>query len=188
MDEVVARVLAAYGGEKIDSVHAYRMEVTVQAKVRRTRAPMVRLFSRPEGRYLDAGKGWRTVPGEKGIQEVHGPLLKSMILQAARFNIPWILAEHRGEVTQLPALKVGKKMTFGLKIPLKPGLEIRLYADPKTALIVYSQAILNTETMKTHFETAYSDFREVGGVLFPHREGNWPRVSTRERRKFRKLP
>ncbi len=36
MDEVVARVLAAYGGEKIDRVHAYRMEVTVQAKVRRT--------------------------------------------------------------------------------------------------------------------------------------------------------
>ncbi len=50
---------------------------------------------------------------------------------------------------------------------------MRLYADPKTARIVYSQAVLNTETIKTHFETAYSDFREVEGILFHHHEENW---------------
>jgi len=186
MDQLVDRILSAYGGKKVDSVHAYRMEGTVEAKMRNTRASMVRLFSRPdrlyvdlayqvnpERRYLDAGKGWRTIPGNKGIREVHGPLLKSMVLQAARSNIPWILAQHREKVTQLPALRVGKNMTFGLRIPLEPGLEIRLYGDPKTALIVYSQAILKSGKINTRFETAYSDFREVGGVLFPHHEENW---------------
>jgi hypothetical protein len=64
-------------------------------------------------------------------------------------------------------------MTIGMQVILEPGLIIRLYADPKTALIVYSQAILNTEKLKTHFETAYSDFREVDGVLFAHHEENW---------------
>ena len=64
-------------------------------------------------------------------------------------------------------------MTMGLQIILEPGLILRLYVDPKTSLILYSQAILNTEKMKTHFETAYSDFRKVDGVLFPYHEENW---------------
>jgi hypothetical protein len=64
-------------------------------------------------------------------------------------------------------------MTIGLQIILDPGLILRLYADPKTARIVYSQAILSTDTIKTHFETVYSDFREVDGILFAHHEENW---------------
>ncbi len=64
-------------------------------------------------------------------------------------------------------------MTIGMQVILEPGLIIRLYADPKTARIVYSQAVLNTETIKTHFETAYSDFREVDEILFAHHEENW---------------
>jgi hypothetical protein len=104
---------------------------------------------------------------------VDGALLKSMILQAARANIPWILADRREAVAQAPAARVGEKMTIGLQIILEPGLILRLYVDPTTSLIVYSQAILNTKTLKTHFETAYSDFREVEGVVFPHHEENW---------------
>ncbi|MCJ7500163.1 hypothetical protein MUP29_07890 [bacterium] len=46
-------------------------------------------------------------------------------------------------------------MTIGLQVLLEPDLFLRLYADPKTARIVYSQAILNTEYLKTHFETVY---------------------------------
>jgi hypothetical protein len=186
MDSLIDRVLSAYGGEKIETVKAYRMEGMVTAKMRQTQGPMVRLFARPdrlyvdlaykstpERRYLDGERGWRTDPRGGGINEVSGPLLKSMTLQAARANIPWVLSEHRKEVTQMPPLKVSEKMTIGMQIILGPGLILRLYADPKTALIVYSQAFLNTETMKTHFETAYSDFNEVHGILFAHHEENW---------------
>jgi hypothetical protein len=186
MDSLVDRILNAYGGEKLDTVKAYRMEGMVTAKMSQTKGEMVRLFARPdrlyvdlaykanpERRYLDRERGWRTDPGGGGIREVDGPLLKSMVLQAARANIPWVLSDHREEVTQIPPLKVGEAMTIGMQVILEPGLIIRLYADPKTALIVYSQAILNTEKLKTHFETAYSDFREVDGVLFAHHEENW---------------
>ena len=186
MDSLVDRVLVAYGGEKPGAVKAYRMEGTVTAKMRKAKGEMVRLFARPdrlyvdlayeakpERRYLDRQRGWRTDPGGGGINEVSGPLLKAMALQAARANIPWILLEQREKVTQAPPLKVGEKMTIGMQIILEPGLIIRMYADPKTARIVYSQAILNTERIKTHFETAYSDFREVDGILFAHHEENW---------------
>ncbi|UCF89223.1 MAG: hypothetical protein JSV70_02985, partial [bacterium] len=61
----------------------------------------------------------------------------------------------------------------GMQIILGPGLVLRLYADPQTARVIYSQAILNAEKINTHFETAYSDFREVDGVLFAHHEENW---------------
>jgi len=186
MDSLVNRVLDAYGGKNLETIQAYRMEGIVTAKMRQTKGSMVRLFARPdrlyvdlaygvkpERRYLDRQRGWRTNPGGRGIREVNGPLLKSMILQAARSNIPWILSEHRERVTQIPPLKVGEGMTIGMQIILEPGLILRLYADPKTARIVYSQAVLNTETIKTHFETAYSDFREVEGVQFAHHEENW---------------
>lgn len=186
MDSLIDRVLAAYGGEKIEAVKAYRMEGTVTAKMRQTDGKMVRLFARPdrlyvdlayrtnpERRFLDKKRGWRTDPGGGGINEVGGHLLKSMVLQAARSNIPWVLSERREDVTQIPPLKVGDRMTIGIEVLLEPGLFLRLYADPRTARIVYSQAILNTETLKTHFETAYSDFREVDGILFAHHEENW---------------
>ena len=186
MDQLIDRVLDAYGGKNLDTVQAYRMEGVVTAMMRQTEGSMVRLFARPdrlyvdlaykvnpERRYLDREKGWRTDPVEGGINEVSGPLLKSMVLQAARSNIPWILSEYREDVTQIPPLKVGEQMTIGMQIILEQGLILRLYADPKTALIIYSQAILNTDTIKTHFETAYSNFREVDGILFAHHEENW---------------
>ena len=186
MDSLIDRVLSAYGGVKLETVAAYQMEGTVTAIMRQTEGKMVRLFARPdrlyvdlayrsnpERRYLNQGRGWRTDPGGGGIKEVGGHLLKSMILQAARSNIPWILSERRDDVTQIPPLKVKDRMTIGLQVLLEPDLFLRLYADPKSARIVYSQAILNTESLKTHFETAYSDFRGVEGVLFPHHEENW---------------
>jgi hypothetical protein len=186
MDSLIDRVLSAYGGIKLDSVKAYRMDGVVTAKMRQTEGSMVRLFARPdrlyvdlayktnpERRFLDKERGWRTDPGGDGIHEVGGHLLKSMVLQAARSNIPWVLSERRDDVTQIPPRKIEDRMTIGLQVLLEPDLFLRLYADPKSARIVFSQAILNTESLKTHFETAYSDFREVEGVLFPHHEENW---------------
>jgi len=186
MDSLIDRVLAAYGGEKLESVKAYRMIGSVTANVRQTQGAMIRIFERPdrlyvdlaykdtpERRFLDKERGWRTDPGGGGIIEVEGHLLKSMVLQAARANIPWLLSEQRDKVTQSPHARVGEKTAIGMQIILGPGLIVRLYVDPQTARIVYSQAILNTETIKTHFETAYSDFKEVGGVLFAFHEENW---------------
>lgn len=186
MDSLIDRILSAYGGKKLETVKAYRIVGRVTARMRRTEGKMVRLLERPnrllvdlaydvnpERRYLDRRQGWRTDPSGSGIREVDGPLLKAMILQAARANIPWILSERRQEVTQIPHLKVGERMAMGMQVILEPGLILRLYAEPGTARVVYSQAILNTEKLKTHFETAYSDFREVDGVLFAHHEENW---------------
>lgn len=186
VDPVIGRVLDAYGGTRLDSVTSYRMEGVVTARMRKTSAEMVRLFARPdrlfvdlayddvpERRYLDGERGWRTDPGGGGMVEVKGHLLKSMTLQAARADIPWILAEQRDRVTPIPPLKVGERMTVGMQIDLEPGLIIRLFADPASGLVLYSQAILDTGTLKTHFETAYSDFREVEGILFAHHEENW---------------
>ncbi len=156
------------------------------AKMRQTEGSMVRLFARPdrlyvdlayavnpERRFLDRGQGWRTDPAGGGIVAVQGHLMKSMVLQAARAGIPWILSERRKDVTSIPPFKVGDRMALGLQVALEPGLTLRLYADPATGLILYSQAVLDAETLKTHFETAYSDFRKVDGVLFPFHEENW---------------
>ena len=53
MDQLVDRVLSAYGGRKIDSVKAYRMDGVVTAKMRQTEGSMIRLFARPDRLHRD---------------------------------------------------------------------------------------------------------------------------------------
>jgi len=176
-------VLAAYGGKAaLDKVKAYRMEGTV-ASVMRGSGALVRTFARPERlkitldypnhpeeRVLDGGKGWRS--DERGtMSPVDGFLLSSMVLQAARANLPWLLDERRATIRLLAAMDGGKLQ--GLEIPLGGGLALTVYADTATGRIVRSSGVLEVPGMKTNFATDYSDFRTVDGILFSFREANF---------------
>ena len=99
-DAIVDRVLATYGGKAaLDKVKAYRMEGSVNSVMRGTGA-LARTFVRPgrlrialdypnhpETRILDAGQGWRS-DGKGNIAPADGFLLTSMVLQAARADLP----------------------------------------------------------------------------------------------------
>jgi len=183
-DELVARVLDAYGGlEALAGVAAYRMEGTVSAAMRKSAGDMVRTFARParlrvelnyptepETRILDGRQGWRTdTSGKTG--PVEGMLLGSMVLQAARANLPWLLDERRGGLTLLPPMDGGR--TAGLELALGEGLSLTVYVDAATGRIFRSTGILAEGGTKTAFTAEYSDFRPVEGVLFAFRERTW---------------
>lgn len=61
----------------------------------------------------------------------------------------------------------------GLEIPVGDGLTLTAYVETATGRIVRSSGVLEAPGMKTNFATDYSDFRMVGGILFPFREGNF---------------
>ncbi len=182
-DAVIDRVFAAYGGRTaLEKVKAYRMEGSVASKMRGDGA-LVRTFARPgrlktaldypnhpEIRILDGGKGWRSEADGK-MPPAEGFLLTSMVLQAARANLPWLLDERRATTKVLPPMEGGKLQ--GLEIPLGQGLTLTVYIDTATGRIVRSSGVLVAPEMKTNFATDYSDFRTVDGILFPFREANF---------------
>lgn len=182
-DALIDSVLAAYGGKAaLAKVKAYRMEGTV-ASVMRGSGALVRTFSRPErlkitldypdhpeARILDGRKGWRS-DGKGNMSPADNFLLTSMVLQAARADLPWLLDDKRTTLKLLAPMDGGKLQ--GLEIPLGEGLTLTVYADTATGRIVRSSGVLDAPGMKTNFATDYSDFRTVDGVLFSFREANF---------------
>jgi len=182
-DAFVDGVIAAYGGKAaLGKAKAYRMEGTVASVMRGTGA-LVRTFARPgrlrialdypghpETRILDGKNGWRS-DGSGKISPAEGFLLTSMVLQAARADLPWLLDERRGTIKLLAPTDGGKLQ--GAEIPLGDGLTLAVYIDNATRRIVRSFGVLVAPGMTTNFATDYSDFRKVDGVLFAFREANF---------------
>ena len=182
-DALIDSVLTEYGGKAaLDKVRAYRMEGTVSS-VMRGNGALMRTFARPdrlkitldypnhpEARILDGGKGWRS-DGKGNMSQADGFLLTSMVLQAARADLPWLLDERRTSLKMLAAMEGGKLQ--GVEIPLGAGLTLTVYIDAATGRIVRSSSVLDAPGMKTNFATDYSDFRTVDGVLFSFKEANF---------------
>jgi zinc protease len=185
VDTLVDQVVAAYGGTAaLAKVSAYRMEGTVDS-VMRGAGPLVRTFARPdrlkisleypghlETRILNGGKGWRSDAKGKGeMVPADGFLLTSMTLQAARADLPWVLAERKASLKLLAPMDNGKLQ--GVELPVGEGLILTVYVETATGRVVRSSGVLAAPGMKTNFATDYSDFRAVDGVLFPFHEANF---------------
>ena len=183
---VIDSVLSAYGGwTKLSAIKGYRAQGTVLTGHQESEKPTHRLFLRPsrfkvviehpgrhEVRLLDGARGWRTGSGT-ALVEADGVMLDSMVLQAARANLPWILTERR-DVAKLggPLSVLGRSLTSVI-VPLADGLTLTAFVDPTTHLIDRVITQLDRPAMTTGFEARFSDFREVEGVLFPFREENY---------------
>lgn len=183
IDALVDRVLAAYGGKAaLEKVRAYRMEGSVDSAMQGTGA-MVRTFARPdrlriqldypgrpETRILDGAKGWRSDASGRAVP-VEGFLLSSMVLQAARAGLPWVLHERRASLKLQPPIQDGRYQ--GLELPLGGGLTLFAFVELASGRIVRSEGILDVPGMSTTFVAEYADWRAVDGVLFPFHEDNY---------------
>lgn len=182
--EVVAALVAAAGGHAaLAKVTAYRVEGTILALARHERGRFVRRWSRPldldvtlrypsgpERRLLVGGRGWRSRP--RGFVEVQGPLLASMVLQAARAGLPWLLDERRDAVVAAepwadPADGPEIPPLPGARLPLEGGLDIAAWVDPATGRLRRSLARMRLPRMGVDFEVRYADHQDVGGIVLP---------------------
>jgi hypothetical protein len=142
---------------------------------------IVRLYERPgrlrvetlypdgagEARVLDGGRGWRN--GE----EVAGPRLAAMLLQAFRVDVPALLSAWEAKVEDRgPGEVEGRKVRL-LAIEPAPGLALVAEVDVETGRVLRSRGASVDPGMPLAFETTYGDFRKVEGVLVPHHERNW---------------
>lgn len=181
---LVGRCVEAYGGEAaLAKAARARQEGSVTSLVLHggAKGRLVRTYERPgrlrveiaypggatEVRVLDGGRGWRD--GE----EVGGPRLAAMILQAMRLDLPALLSAWRDRVTDAGATQLGGKPLRVLAIEPAPGLVVEAAIDPSTGRILRSRGASKDPGMPLEFVTTYSDFREVAGVLVAMREENF---------------
>lgn len=176
---VVERVLQAYGGrEALSGVRSFRLEGVVDAHPRKQRGVFVRILEGPDHlklliRYPDVSE-IRVLMGEQAfagdspetMAPAAGPLAGALRLQAARSMVPWILMAMEGRLR----LGDGTPPRILLQGDLAPGLSLTFHVDRETHRIVRSESLVAMGGGSIPFSTDYADFREVGGILFAHRE------------------
>ena len=185
VDEVVASNLAARGGKaRLQGLRSIRETGTVTASGGRV-ARVVREIKRPDLLRLefstegttsvfahDGTTGWQVAPLQGQLEpramppeaeatagvdqrDIEGPLLN------------WSEKGHVVELVGRETLPGGE--AFKLKVVLKGGAIRYDYVDVATRQVVRSDV---TRTIRGHalqLENTFSDFRKVGGLVFPHR-------------------
>lgn len=177
-DGIIDDVLKAYGGAGAWSAIESIRQTGVVRTTMRGDAPLVRELIPPERlkiviRY-PSFEEVRIVNGRTGTRDgemVTGPQLDAMRLQAARMDLPRLLAVHRASIIDRGVATRGDVAVHVLEIPLPDGLRMIVDVDRATKRIVHTTGVLPTPNGKSMaFENEYSDFRFVDGRLFAFRE------------------
>jgi len=167
-DALVNKVIDVYGGaaawSKVTEIVAHGRVVPAMRKgdgtMTRTwrgldnlRVEIAYPENKSEVRVLENGKGTNNGRDSNAME------LDAMRLQAARLALPKLLAQNKGAVRTTGA------NTMELTLD---GLTLDIEVDPATGHIVRSTG----HSGQLAFETAYSDFRSVNGLLIPFHEEN----------------
>jgi hypothetical protein len=180
LDDQIARIVAAYGGKAaLGRVKAFRETGSLDS--RQGSAHTVRLFAPPDRLRVDidysSGENEvRILEGPHGFRNgeiVAGPARDAMLLQAARLEIPGILLRKRKDLVDLGEVQRDGRKLRAIGVPLESGINLAVAIDPRTSRIVRSEGALPGHHSQIRFATTYSEFRSVGGVLFPFREENF---------------
>jgi len=180
---LVARCVAAHGGraavaraarsEQVGTVTSLVLHPGAAGRMGRAyeRSGRLRVEIRYPGeegeiRVLDGGKGWR-----QG-KEVGGPFLASMMLQAARLDLPALLESWEARLEDRGTLELGGRTLRVLALSIAPTLTVEAAIDPATGRILRSRG-LATGSTPVEFVTNYEDYRTVDGVLVAFKEINW---------------
>jgi hypothetical protein len=185
---IVARVAAAYGGKGALARSAVTQQEGRVTSLLHPGQPgrIGRAYVRPgklrveiawpdgggEIRVLDGGHGWRD--GE----EVSGPKLAAMMLQASRLDVPALLSAWVARVEDRGAGAVEGKPVRVLSLQPAPGLLLEAAVDVASGRVLRSRSSSVDPGMPLEFETTYGDFRTVDGVLVPFHERNWANGQT----------
>ncbi len=182
--DVVAKVLAAYGGlAEWSSAETVSETGHVRSIMRNTESTIARSYryagtlrvevGKPNGaevRELVDGRGWTN------NAEVTGPQLDAMILQAARMGLPLLLADPASKVKDNGEVERDGLRLHELEIDLTAGKSLVVQIDTSDWHIVRSIGRAPSPQFGTgtiEFATDYLDFRLVDGLLFSFHEINY---------------
>jgi hypothetical protein len=180
----------AYGGAAAIAAASRFVQQGTTTSVMHPGAPgrIARAYQRPgklrvEIVWPDGGE-IRIVDGQAGWRDgavVEGAPLAAMVLQAARLDIPALLSAPGAKVEDHGTWQHEGRTLRVLAVDAAPGMQIEAGIDPDSGRILRSRSAWKVgagPAPAVEFVTTYSDFREVGGALFAHHEGNWANGTT----------
>ena len=184
VDEIVASNLAARGGkERIQALRSIRETGTVTASDGRV-ARVVREIKRPGLFRLqfsyqgttsvfahDGETGWQVAPlqGQFEPQTVEAEIDAAAGADQRDIEGPLVDWREKGRTVEL----VGREMlpggeAFKLEVTLEDGAVRYDYVDVASRQIVRSDVTRTIRGRPVRLENTFSDFRDVGGLVFPH--------------------
>jgi hypothetical protein len=184
LDEIIDSNLAARGGrEKIQALRSIRETGTATASGGRI-ARISRELQRPGSFRLeftfqgttsvfanDGAKGWQVAPLQGQFEPKEMPLDVDAAAGVDQRDIEgplvdWKAKGHQVELVGREKLAGGE--AFKLKVTLRGGAVRYDYVDVASRQIVRSEFTRLLRGRATLLENEFSDFREVGGLTFPH--------------------
>lgn len=187
-DELVEKNIQARGGrDKIKAVQSIRMtgKMSINQGGQMLEMPIVMEAARPDKVRVDStfqgmtivqaydGKtGWIVMPmmGKKDPEEVSGDQLDQIKRQADVIDGDLVDYKEKGHQVEY----VGKEDMEGtpvykLKVTRKDGQVVYVYLDAEQYLeIKQKQKTKVPSGQEIESESTMSDYKEVGGILFPH--------------------
>ncbi len=181
-DQLVAKNLEAKGGlQRIRSMKTMRMTgkmvmgqgmeapVTWMAKRPKRMRTEFTLQGATNVQAYDGTNGWVTMPfagmGPQAVTQEQGKLLE----EQADIDGPLMDYKQKGNEVEL----VGEEQVAGadaykLKVTNKNGDVTYIYLDAGTYLVIKSEAKRSIHGVEFENETVLGDYKEVGGMMFPH--------------------
>ncbi len=182
VDEIVASNLAARGGKaRIQALRSIRETGTATASGGRV-ARVVREIKRPGLFRLqfsyqgttsvfayDGKTGWQVAPLQGQFEPQVTPAENEAAADQRDIEGPLVDWKEKGNLVELvgrEALPGGE--AFKLKVTVKGGAVRYDYVDVTSHQIVRSDVTRVVRGRPVQLESTFSDFREVGGLVFPH--------------------
>ncbi|MEX2661938.1 MAG: hypothetical protein WD227_08410 [Vicinamibacterales bacterium] len=183
VDEIIARHVEAMGGmEKIKGVTSVRMTGTMGLG-QGIEAPIVLEIKRPNALRMDitvqgmvgsqgfdGTKGWSLMPfaGSTTPQEMPAEEMR-MVEEQADIDGPLVDYKAKGHKVEL----LGKEQVEGaaahkLQVTLKSGDVRTMYIDAEHFLTIKEEGKRTIRGAEVETETIIGDYKEVGGMMFPH--------------------
>lgn len=184
LDELIQKHVEALGGKaKLDAVKNIRMtgKMTLGPGIEAPFAIEVqdpnkmRMEMSIQGMTIiqayDGKSGWRVVPmtGKTDPETMSADELKQMERQTSNFADLLTEYKARGYEAEL----VGKESLEGspayrIKLTAQDGETVNIFLDAEQHLPLKMIAKMKAQGQEMEVETALGDYKEVGGVLFPH--------------------
>jgi len=120
-----------------------------------------------ERRILDSTRGFQGTDGK--VEEVFGPRYHAMVDQFNELNLPFGLIDNTFSISELRKAKLQGAEVRGLRLLDRAGNEMVVYVSTEEYLIVKCISTFENGLNSMNLSTEFSDFRSVGGILFPFR-------------------
>ncbi len=177
---IVNKVIDAYGGkEVVEGIHSLHAKGEIRAFMRHDHGTYELYLKRErklrvetkyehssELRILNDDRGYRSDDGLP-LEEVFGPKYFSMLYQYKHLDILHGLLKGSYKISYAGNSSVNGNDTEVLRLIDKEGTIMDVFIDIHNFLIVKVTGYFSEDDKKMYLSAEFSDFKKVGGSLFP---------------------